>query len=170
MSTDRSPKFGGYLPEPIYASWEDYLACTTERERLQWCRVKAKTTNRRRLTSDRRARAVTALDVWRVAEAAQGRCTYCAGRSRWKAARPAMVAGRRRGHRLVGASAHLSTGTNSKTADGTMRRTLPGRACGATPGSPDGDRERSTTARSLSGPLGDARPGSPGVIVTAPTN
>lgn len=65
------------LPAPIYTSWEDYLARTTERERLEWCRVKSKTTNRRRLVLDRAARVITALDVWQVAESAQGRCTYC---------------------------------------------------------------------------------------------
>lgn len=68
---------GAELPAPVYTSWENYLAHTTERERLQWCRVKAKTASRERLMSGRPERRTTALEVWQVAEAALGRCTYC---------------------------------------------------------------------------------------------
>lgn len=74
---DRPPESGAVLPPPVYTSWEDFLARTTERERLEWCRVKAKTANRERLMSGRPERSVTPQEVWQVAEDAQGRCTYC---------------------------------------------------------------------------------------------
>lgn len=74
---EQAPEAGTELPTPIYSSWEDYLARTTERERLEWCRVKAKTASRERLMSGRPERRITAQDVWQVAEDAQGQCTYC---------------------------------------------------------------------------------------------
>lgn len=63
--------------EPIYSSWGDFLDRTTERERLRWCSQKAATANRPKLVSGRPPRQVRANDVWKILEAAKGRCHWC---------------------------------------------------------------------------------------------
>lgn len=68
---------GRVVTAPLYASWEEYLANTTERERMRWCVTKAKKANRPRLMSGKPEARITGGDVWRVLEAAQGRCGYC---------------------------------------------------------------------------------------------
>ena len=68
---------GRPTPTPLYTSWEDYLAVTTERERMRWCAAKAKKANRPRLMSGVPERSVTGAEVWRILEAARGRCEYC---------------------------------------------------------------------------------------------
>lgn len=64
-------------PSPIYTSWDDYLSKTTNEERLQWCRKKAKKANQARLMSGKPTRRITGEDVLKVLIDAQGRCKYC---------------------------------------------------------------------------------------------
>lgn len=69
--------------EPLYTSWEDYLAQTTVAERMTWCRGKAKRANRKRLMSDEPDVKLRGEDVWAVLEMAQGDVSS-AGRWQWK--------------------------------------------------------------------------------------
>lgn len=62
---------------PAYASWKDFLERTTPAARMAWCRAKAKKANQPRLMSGVPATKITAEDVYRVLEAAQGRCEHC---------------------------------------------------------------------------------------------
>jgi hypothetical protein len=62
---------------PRYESWEHYLASTTPAERRAMCATRTKKANARRLMSETPERRLTADDVWRIAEAASGRCAYC---------------------------------------------------------------------------------------------
>jgi hypothetical protein len=62
---------------PVFASWDDYLARTSERKRLARCRDAAKKANRKRLLSDAPTTRLTAQDVWAVIQAAKGRCAHC---------------------------------------------------------------------------------------------
>jgi len=64
-------------PEPTYSSWQDYLERTTNADRRAWCARKAKVANRERLMSGRPEHRLGTEDVWRVLEAAQGRCAGC---------------------------------------------------------------------------------------------
>lgn len=66
------PSRGWPVPIRAYASWEDYLATTTETQRRKWCRMKAKKANRERLISGRPERRLTGYDVWEVIEEARG--------------------------------------------------------------------------------------------------
>ena len=59
----------------LYVSWGDYLAKSTERDRLRWCAGKAKRANRRAPEHD--GTRLTAGIVWGVLSAAEGRCRYC---------------------------------------------------------------------------------------------
>lgn len=62
-------------PPPVFLSWADYLARTSERDRLAWCRRKARKANHGLSPSD--SRWMSALGVWAIVEAARGRCVYC---------------------------------------------------------------------------------------------
>lgn len=62
---------------PAYASWTDFLERTTPTVRMAWCRAKAEKANLPRLMSGVPEAMITAQDVWRVLEAAQGRCAHC---------------------------------------------------------------------------------------------
>jgi hypothetical protein len=64
-------------PPPVFRSWADYLARTSERERMARCYAAAKTANKKRLLSDAPTTRLTAQDVWAVIEAARGRCAHC---------------------------------------------------------------------------------------------
>lgn len=62
---------------PAFSSWADYIASTSERERMARCRAVAKRANRKRLLSDEPTTRLSAHDVWHVMEAAHGRCVHC---------------------------------------------------------------------------------------------
>jgi hypothetical protein len=64
-------------PQPAFASWADYLARTSERQRMARCYAAAKKANRKRLLSDVPFTQLSAQDVWAVMEAAKGRCAHC---------------------------------------------------------------------------------------------
>jgi hypothetical protein len=64
-------------PPPVFGSWADYLARTSERERMARCYAAAKKANRKRLLSDAPTTRLTAQNVWAVIEAAHGRCAHC---------------------------------------------------------------------------------------------
>lgn len=64
-------------PPPVFGSWADYLAQTSERERMARCCAAAKGANRKRLLSDAPTTRLTTRDVWAVMEAAKGRCAHC---------------------------------------------------------------------------------------------
>jgi hypothetical protein len=64
-------------PPPLFASWADYLARTTEAERLDWCYQKAKKANKERLLSSAPKIRITREDVWNVMARARGRCVHC---------------------------------------------------------------------------------------------
>jgi hypothetical protein len=76
-SIDRLSVGESVLAVPMHSSSVDYLACTTERECLEWFRVKSKAASRKRLMSGRSERSITPLEVWQVSEDAQGWCAYC---------------------------------------------------------------------------------------------
>ncbi|MDQ2873546.1 MAG: hypothetical protein M3Y33_01415 [Actinomycetota bacterium] len=62
---------------PRYESWEHYLASTTPAERRAMCAPRTKKANAARLMSAAPERRVIADDVWRIVEAAKGRCAHC---------------------------------------------------------------------------------------------
>jgi hypothetical protein len=62
---------------PRWASWEHYLSSTTPAERRAMCAVRTKKANAARLMSPAPERRLTADDVWRLVEAAKGRCAHC---------------------------------------------------------------------------------------------
>ena len=62
---------------PRYETWEHYLASTTTAERRAMCATRTKKANAPRLMSAAPARRLTAADVWRIVEAARGRCAHC---------------------------------------------------------------------------------------------
>jgi hypothetical protein len=64
-------------PDPIYASWENYLARTSWAELRRRCRDTAKRANRKRLLSSAPAHQVNPLWVWRLMSSARGRCAHC---------------------------------------------------------------------------------------------
>lgn len=64
-------------PDPVYVSWDDYLARTSEAERRRWCSMKARRANRERLMSGRPEDRLGWQDVWSVLVTAQGRCACC---------------------------------------------------------------------------------------------
>jgi hypothetical protein len=64
-------------PPSTFESWSDYLERTTVAERMKACRGKAKRANRKRLLSSAPEVTISAEDVWKICEAARGRCAYC---------------------------------------------------------------------------------------------
>lgn len=64
-------------PRPVFASWSDYLARTSQRERMARCSNAAKKANKKRLLSNAPTTRLTAQDVWAVIEAARGHCAHC---------------------------------------------------------------------------------------------
>lgn len=64
------------VPPPLFLSWKDYLARTSDAERIAWCREKAKKANRTYANSPPRPK-ITKQQVWEVLKAAQGGCAYC---------------------------------------------------------------------------------------------
>jgi hypothetical protein len=64
-------------PEPTYSSFADYLARTTDVQRMYRCRAAAKKANRERLLSPLPKHHLSKENVWSVIEAAGGRCEYC---------------------------------------------------------------------------------------------
>jgi hypothetical protein len=68
-------------PAPEYASWEEYPAATTERERRAWCASTAKKANRQRLLSDAPDVMLVPGDVLDVLIRARGRCAFCGSRA-----------------------------------------------------------------------------------------
>lgn len=70
-STAKQPGSG------TYRSWEDLLARTSQAEQMRRCAKKAKVANRPRLRSGAPRTRITASEVWRVLEKAEGRCAYC---------------------------------------------------------------------------------------------
>ncbi len=71
FSTAKAPGRGPFR------SWEDFLARTSEAERMRWCAQKAKVANRPRLVSGRPEVQISAEEVWEVLSKAQGRCCHC---------------------------------------------------------------------------------------------
>jgi len=65
------------VPNPIYASWADYLARTSWIELRGRCRDSAKRANRKRLLSSAPAHRVDPLWVWQLMSKARGRCAHC---------------------------------------------------------------------------------------------
>lgn len=64
-------------PDPKYISWEDFLANTTEKQRLEWCRKKAAKANSEKLMSGKPNMRVSGEDVLAILAAARGRCMNC---------------------------------------------------------------------------------------------
>jgi hypothetical protein len=64
-------------PAPVFATWADYIARTSERERMARCYAAAKKANRKRLLSDAPTTRLSARDVWAVMQSARGRCAHC---------------------------------------------------------------------------------------------
>lgn len=62
---------------PVYVSWEDYLARTTNTQRMARCYAASKKANRKRLLSASLQHRLTGPLVWKVIEAARGRCVHC---------------------------------------------------------------------------------------------
>lgn len=62
---------------PMYASWTDFLARTSEQERRRWCAKKAKVANRDRLMSGPPTTRTTCREVLDVLMRAEGRCAFC---------------------------------------------------------------------------------------------
>jgi hypothetical protein len=60
-----------------HRSWADFLARTSEADRMRWCAEMAKRANRRRLMSGRPELRISAGDVLGVLTRAEGRCCYC---------------------------------------------------------------------------------------------
>ncbi len=60
-----------------YQSWQDFLARTSEAERMRWCAKKAKVANRPRLMSGAPEVRIAAEEVWEVLRRARGRCRHC---------------------------------------------------------------------------------------------
>jgi hypothetical protein len=67
----------GTASPPVYNSWDDYLARTTESERMRRCTRMAATANRKRLLSDAPKVRIDGRQVWRILETARGRCVHC---------------------------------------------------------------------------------------------
>jgi len=65
------------MPDPLYSTWDEYLAATTEAQRLEWCRRKAKKANQPRLMSGAPDVRLTAAQVLRILIDAEGRCAHC---------------------------------------------------------------------------------------------
>ena len=62
---------------PVYTSWADYTARTTDAQRRRWCTTKAKKANAKRLMSGAPEQAITTNDVAAILTAARGRCAHC---------------------------------------------------------------------------------------------
>lgn len=67
----------GSLPEPLYASWEDYLEHTPEQTRRAWLRRKVSRANRVRLVGGRPEGRLRLADAVRLLEESRGRCAAC---------------------------------------------------------------------------------------------
>lgn len=70
-STAKTPRSGPFR------SWDDFLARTSEAERMRWCARKAKKANGWLPRPGEPKTLITARDVWSVLESAQGCCRYC---------------------------------------------------------------------------------------------
>lgn len=68
---------GGALPEPLYASWEDYVEHTTEQTRRAWLRRKVSKANSVRLLGGRPEGRLRLADAVSLLEEARGRCAAC---------------------------------------------------------------------------------------------
>ena len=64
-------------PPPIFSSWDDYLARTSQPERMARCREAAKRANRKRLFSVVPEMRLTGQHIWGILGAALGRCAHC---------------------------------------------------------------------------------------------
>ena len=62
---------------PKFNTWNDFISDTTEKERLAWCSSKASFSNKKRLLAGIPVQKIMASDVWKVLEAAKGKCFYC---------------------------------------------------------------------------------------------
>jgi hypothetical protein len=72
----RRPTVDEATPQPLYTSWDDYLARTTPQERRAWCQKKVRVANRPKMMSNA-AEKLTVQEVADVLNAAQGRCVHC---------------------------------------------------------------------------------------------
>jgi len=63
--------------QPRFNSWEEFLAETTEAERLKWCLSKANKANQERLMSGRAQSRLSKFDVWKILEGSKGVCFHC---------------------------------------------------------------------------------------------
>lgn len=62
---------------PVYVSWEDYVARTTNTQRMARCYAASKKANRKRLLSAPPEHRLTGRLVWKGIETARGRCVHC---------------------------------------------------------------------------------------------
>ena len=65
------------MTDPLYRTFDQYLAATTEAQRRKWCQKKASQANRPRLMSGTPDVKLTADDVMQVLMEANGRCAHC---------------------------------------------------------------------------------------------
>lgn len=70
-STAKAPGTGPFR------SWKDFIARTSEAERMRWCALKAKKANGWIPRPGEPKTLITAREVWNILESAQGRCRYC---------------------------------------------------------------------------------------------
>lgn len=67
----------GPTPEPLYVSWEDYLAHTTVSSRRAWLSRKVQSANRARLLGGRPRGRLTVAGAVQILETAHGECAVC---------------------------------------------------------------------------------------------
>ncbi len=133
------------LRHRYFASWGDYLARTSERDRMARCRAAAKKANQKRLLSDAPITRLTAHDVWEVIQAAKGRCAHCgslAVENRPSGPRGAPIPRRKSG---VGSAALSMSDGDTEAAVTTSQISL-GLASGVTLGTQSVVPRRSITA------------------------
>ena len=64
-------------PEPLYKSFEEFIAKVPERDIRKWCNTKASKANKPRLMSGPPAYKIMGQQVMDILIAARGRCCYC---------------------------------------------------------------------------------------------
>lgn len=109
----------GLRTGPAFASWEDYLARTSEHEREARCRAIAYQANKRRSDGRRPAIRLTWKDVWAVLQQAQGRCCHCGSLAldRMPTTACGSVASWRRAGSRIGSLDHRDGGCENEPAN-----------------------------------------------------
>lgn len=75
--TKQTPHHPSERSVPLYRSWADFLARTSERERRTWYASKRRVANRGRLMSGRPEHVLSTQDVVDILDGAHGRCHWC---------------------------------------------------------------------------------------------